>query len=104
LIAILCERTETARVLLLTAKDCHFCEQGRDTLHKLGREFPLDVEEVALDSERGQKLAAGFGVFFPPGLFLDGSYVGFGRVSERKLKKLLQQRMAGPPAAMTQAR
>jgi len=31
---------------------------------------------------------------FPPGLLLDGGFVGFGRVSERKLRRLLEQRVA----------
>ncbi len=80
-----------AHILLLTADDCHFCRQGKDTLDKLRREFLLEVEEIALASARGQELAERFGVLFPPGLFLDGSFVGFGRVSERKLRKLLQR-------------
>lgn len=81
----------TARFLILTAEDCHFCEQGKHTLHKLAHDFPLEVEEVSLESEGGRELAEQFGVLFPPGLFLDGSFVGFGRISERKLRKLLQQ-------------
>lgn len=90
----------TAHILLLTADDCHFCEQGKDTLHKLGREFPLEVEEIALTSERGQALADRFGVLFAPGLFLDDEFVGFGRVSERKLRKLLQRRAGSLAAAV----
>jgi hypothetical protein len=87
--------TETRHVLLLTAADCHPCEHGKDVLSRLGRDIPLAVEEVTLESHRGQELARQFGVLFPPGLFLDGSFVGFGRVSERKLRKLLEQRPAG---------
>jgi glutaredoxin len=89
-------------VLLLTAQDCHFCEHGKETLDALGREFSLDVEEVALESERGQQLVTEFGVLLPPALFLDGSFVGFGRVSERRLRKLLQKRMTGAGAATAQ--
>ncbi len=87
----------TAHILLLTADDCHFCEQGKNTLHKLRREFPLEIEEIALASARGQELSERFGVLFAPGLFLDGHFVGFGRVSERKLRKLLQQRITSGP-------
>jgi|SRR5450759_2258631 glutaredoxin len=90
--------TSRRKILLLTAEDCHFCEQGKGTLDKLTREFPLDVEEVALESDRGRDLASKFGVPFPPGLFLDGTFIGFGRISERKVRKLLQ-RTSVPSAA-----
>lgn len=88
-----------AHVLILTAEDCHFCEQGKETLHKLAHDFPLEVEEVSLESNRGRDLAERFGVMFAPGLFVDGECVGFGRVSERKLRKLLQRRAASPAPA-----
>lgn len=86
----------TAHILILTAEDCHFCEQGKEILDKLAHDFPLEVEELSLQSERGRNLAEQFGVMFAPGLFLDGEFVGFGRVSERKLRKLLQRRAASP--------
>lgn len=91
---ILTDGRMTAHIVVLTADDCHLCQQGKETLGKLGREFPLEVEEVALESERGRGLAEQYGVLFPPGLFLEGSFVGFGRVSERKVRKLLLRRLA----------
>lgn len=90
----------TTYVLLLTAHDCHLCEQGKGTLGTLRREFPLEIEEVALESERGRELSERFGVLFPPGLFIDGEFVGFGRVSERKVRKLLQQLSASAEAGV----
>jgi glutaredoxin len=80
------------RVLLLSAPDCHFCAQAKAVLDRLRREYPLEVQEVSLASPEGQDLAARHGILFPPGLFLDGTFVGFGRVSERKLRRLLAQR------------
>ena len=92
-----------ARILLVAADDCHFCAQAKAILDQMGHEHPLVVEEVSLTSPRGQDLAARHGILFPPGLFLDGSFVGFGRVSERKLRRLLEQR-AQAASATTAAR
>jgi glutaredoxin len=78
--------------LLVTAPDCHFCHDAQKILTKLSLTFPIDVEEISLDLDRGQDLATKHGILFPPGLFLDGDYVGFGRPSERKLRRLLEQR------------
>ncbi len=97
----LTDMTETRRVLLLTAEDCHLCEQGKDVLERLGRDFPLEVEEIPLESTRGEELARQFGVLFPPGLFLDGSFLGFGRVSERKLRRLLGERPAAAVSSVS---
>jgi glutaredoxin len=83
---------ESAHITLVTAEDCHFCHDGLETLHKLGREFRIDVEEVPLSSDRGMQLAERHRILFPPGLILDDAFVGFGRVSERRMRKLLSQR------------
>ena len=80
------------RVLLVSAPDCHFCAQAKAALDRLRREYALEVQEVSLASPEGQDLAARHGILFPPGLFLDGTFVGFGRASERKLRRLLEQR------------
>ena len=90
-----------ARILLVSAQDCHFCAQAKATLTQLGREYRLEVEEVSLTSPDGQELAARHGILFPPGLFLDGAFVGFGRVSERKLRRLLEQRAQRASAAQS---
>lgn len=93
------EPASPARILLVAADDCHFCAQAKAILTQVGREYRLEVEEVSLTSPEGQELAARHGILFPPGLFLDGAFIGFGRVSERKLRRLLEQRRQTPSAA-----
>ena len=85
-------RPAPPRLLLVTSPDCHFCAQGKEILTRLSRAYPLSMDEVPLESPEGQDLASRHGILFPPGLFLDGAFVGFGRVSERKLRRLLEQR------------
>ena len=79
-------------VLVVSAPDCHFCSEAKAVLERLGRAYPLAVEEVSLSSPQGQEMAARHGILFPPGVFLEDSFVGFGRLSERKFRRLLDQR------------
>ena len=79
-------------VTLLTKPDCGFCDQAKQTLDRLGREFDLTVEVVPLESEAGRALAAGSGMVFPPGVLLDGQPFSYGRLSERKLRRVLETR------------
>lgn len=81
-----------AHILLVSTDDCHFCARAKVILDQLGQEYRLEVKEVSLTSPDGQDLAARHGILFPPGLLLNGAFVGFGRVSDRKLRRLLEQR------------
>lgn len=83
-----------ARITLVSAPNCHFCDEAKKLLQRLAREYPLEIEEVSLMSPQGEDIATRHGVLFPPGLLLDGSLVGFGRPSERKLRRLLDERAA----------
>jgi len=77
-------------IVLLTTSECNFCEQAKEALGRLANEYPLEVREVALDSEEGRRLAAAAGAPFPPVVFVDGSPFSYGRLSERKLRKALR--------------
>ena len=76
--------------MLLTKEDCHFCEQAKDVLTRLGDEYDLHVREVALESAEGQGLALESGAPFPPVIFLNGDTFSYGRLSERRLRKALR--------------
>ncbi len=73
-----------ADLLLITASDCHLCAHAREVLVALSveaREIDADSDEVAELAARGVPLA-----FLP--VLLDGERVlGFGRLSERRLRK-----------------
>ena len=59
---------------------------------RLAVDFPLVVETVDLGTAEGQVLALQGGMLFPPGIFLDGRPISYGRVSERKLRRELVRR------------
>jgi glutaredoxin len=77
-------------VTLLTKPACPLCDQAKQALDRLAQDFDLAVEVVALDSERGQALAAAAGMPFPPGVLVDGQPFSYGRLSERKLRRALE--------------
>ena len=72
-------------VTLLTSEDCLMCQHAKKVLAAVGRDHELDIEEVALDTERVRRLASEHGVLFAPGVLLDGRAFAYGRLSERKL-------------------
>jgi hypothetical protein len=86
------QNSAAADIVLITAPDCHFCADGKAVLARLAAHYPLTVREIAWSSSEGQALVARHGILFPPGLLIDEAYVGFGRVSERKLRRLLERR------------
>lgn len=78
-----------SRITLLTQPDCGLCEHAKQVVARIASDIPLTLEEVELGSDTGRRLAADAGVLFAPGVLLDGRPFGYGRLSERKLRKAL---------------
>lgn len=86
--------TTHVEVTLLTQTSCAMCELAKGILGRLGDEYSLSVTEVDLRSDEGRCLAAEAGVLFAPGVLVDGRPFSYGRLSERKLRRLLDRRAA----------
>jgi hypothetical protein len=80
-------------ILLLTQEHCGFCEQAKDILERLSREYWLAVSTLDMGSPKGQELAMDGGLLFPPGVLIDGVPFSYGRLSERKLRRELDRRL-----------
>lgn len=85
---------DEVRVVLLTQDHCKLCEHAKEVLDRVAGDFPLAVEKIELHGERGRDMAAAGGVMFPPGILVEGELFGYGRLSERKLRKELARRAA----------
>lgn len=72
--------------VLVTSEGCHLCEHARSVLAALG----VSAREIDVDSEEAQELAA-FGVplAFLPVLWDGERVVGYGRLSEKRLRREL---------------
>ncbi|MGH7748652.1 MAG: glutaredoxin family protein [Candidatus Dormibacteria bacterium] len=93
--------TEPVEITLLTQTDCGLCDHAKQVLARVGQDHPLRVTEIDLASEQGRQLAAAAGVMFAPGLLVDGEPFSYGRLSERKLRRTLDQRATVIPPAST---
>ena len=85
----------TLRVTLVTTPECHLCAHAREVLGRLGRTHALVLEEVAWQSPAGSGLVRRDGVPFPPAVYIDGTFFGYGRLSEGRLRRWLERRGAG---------
>jgi hypothetical protein len=80
-------------ILLLTQERCGFCEQAKEILDRLAREYWLSITTLPMDSSQGRELAMRGGLLFPPGILIDGEPFSYGRLSERKLRRELDRRL-----------
>jgi len=88
--------TEPVRLLLVVAADCGFCEHAKTVLSRVAAEFPCALEELDLTTSDGRALADTVRLPFPPGLWVDSHFFGYGRISERKLRTHLAGLLASP--------
>src|SRR5258708_32823220 len=86
-------------ITLLTQEDCGLCEHAKKVLARVGADYPLEVTEIDLASEQGQALATQARVQFAPGVLVDGRPFGYGRLSERRLRRALARAAAGTQTA-----
>ncbi len=78
-------------VELLSTSGCHYCDHARDVLDRLSGEVRLQVREVDLESAEGAAALRRWRVPFPPIVLVDGELFGYGRISERKLRRHLHR-------------
>src|SRR6266852_3580977 len=83
----------TVSIHILTQPECAFCDAAKAIFERLSRDYPLSVSTVAIDSPEGASLAQRGGVMFPPGIFIDGKPFSYGRPSERKIRREIEQRL-----------
>lgn len=84
--------TAPVPITLLTQPACGLCEFAKEILARLGTRYPMSVTEISLDTAAGRRLAAEAGMMFAPGVLVDGQPFSYGRLSERKLRRLLERR------------
>ena len=80
-------------VVILKQQNCAFCDAATTMLERLSREYPLSVLTLELESAAGQALAEKAGILLPPGIFLDGEPCCYGRPSEARLRREIEQRL-----------
>lgn len=82
------------RVLILTQENCGLCDAAKTMLERLSREYPLAVSVLPVESAAGRALAEEGGILFPPGIFFDDEPCCYGRPSEARLRREIEQRLS----------
>jgi hypothetical protein len=77
-------------VVVLTSPACHLCEDALEALAELGREFPVRVREIGMESPEGRELIRMHRPAMPPAVLLDGVLFSAGRLPRKKLRRLLE--------------
>lgn len=63
------------KVTLIRPDGCAHCVAVKATLEELKKDYPsLEVEEIDMTTEEGQKLVQKHGIMASPGILIDGEF------------------------------
>ncbi len=74
------------RVTLYTKKGCHLCEEAKELLRKLQREYDLAIAEVDIESDKGLEEIYGWLI---PVVALEGGKIFHSKITESQLRQAL---------------
>lgn len=76
----------TNKIQFLTMPGCHNCEAAKKIFDEIMPEFPnVEVEEIDMMTEDGQKLVQKHGIMSSPGIVINGELFSTGGVDKDKL-------------------
>lgn len=78
-------------LLLVTSDACHFCEAAQKLIADLSDEYPIRLRAVDILADEGHQLMRHNRVPFAPALLVAGEFHGYGRISERRLRRHLNE-------------
>jgi len=78
-------------VVVLSSPVCHLCHDALEALIELGREFPIRVREVGMETPEGRELVHVHRPAMPPAVLVDGVLFSAGRLPRKKLRRLLER-------------
>ena len=87
----LSRRIATVKFTLLTKENCPLCDHAKDVIARVGVDFMIETDTIWLESPEGESFAARHETPFPPVLVIDGVLHGYGRLSEKKLRRELER-------------
>lgn len=74
---------------LLTKQNCPLCDHAKEVLDRVEADYLVITEVIWLETTEGEEFADIHHTPFPPVLLIDGQLHGFGRLSEKKLRREL---------------
>ncbi|GAA4063591.1 hypothetical protein GCM10023065_13290 [Microbacterium laevaniformans] len=82
----------SARITVLSAPACHFCEDADAAIEAIGQDFAIEVEHLAIESPEGARLVAEHRPAMTPLVLVDGEFFSAGRLPRRKMIRMLSRR------------
>jgi hypothetical protein len=79
-------------VTVVESEACHFCDDARQVLTEVSAGFPVEVQVVDVRSRQGRALMQAHRAVMSPLVLVDGVFFSHGRLSRRKLVRVLDQR------------
>ena len=84
----------TVDITVLSQANCGYCDDAQAILGRLSDEYPLQVRVLDLALPEAQDLAERARMLFPPAILVDDEPFSYGRLSERKLRRALDRKVA----------
>lgn len=79
------------KLQFLTMLGCHTCAGVKKIIEEIKPDFPgLEIEEIDIASEEGQKVVQKYGIMSSPGIIIDEELFSTGGVNKEKLIKKLK--------------
>ncbi len=79
------------KLQFLTMPDCHTCAKVKKIIEEIKPDFPdLEIEEIDITSEEGQKMVQKYGIMSSPGIIIEGELFSTGGVNKGKLVEKLK--------------
>lgn len=80
------------KVTLIKPEGCAHCIQVKGSLEKMKKNYPdLTVEDVDMESEKGQNMVQKYGIMASPGILINNEFFASGGASEEQLRKKFEE-------------
>jgi glutaredoxin len=77
-------------ITLYSRQGCHLCDQAKQSIIELQKEFDFNLDEVDID--QNDELTELYGLMIPV-VFINGKEAGFGQINKIDISNRLQEKL-----------
>jgi glutaredoxin len=77
-------------ITLYSRQGCHLCDQAKQSIIELQKEFDFNLDEVDID--QNDELTELYGLMIPV-VFINGKEAGFGQINKMDISNRLQEKL-----------
>lgn len=79
------------KVILVTAKWCHFCPTAKKLWKDMKNEYDFEYEEIDIDTQEGEKMVDKYSISSVPTTIIDDEIAFMGIPEKNKVIELLEK-------------